>query len=169
LIPEKIRPVSRKSFHAYDGVNNLFNLGYELLFWKCYTSIIKAHLEAYLGFLHSDLDNRPNLVCDLQEPYRYLIDDFLIDFCSDLKTRDFILSRKMWNEKWGCRIYLNEEGTQAMAVKIREMFTRKVKITRLRNGQFQEIESAINEEAMLLGKYLRDEKPDWFPRIASLK
>ena len=34
LIPEKIRPTHRKSWKAYDGVNNLFNLGYEVLQWK---------------------------------------------------------------------------------------------------------------------------------------
>jgi hypothetical protein len=34
LIPERIRPEGRKTFKAYDGVNNLFNLAYELLAWK---------------------------------------------------------------------------------------------------------------------------------------
>ena len=29
----------------------------------------------------------------------------------------------------------------------------------------QEIETLINEEAMLLGMYLRDERRDWIPRI----
>jgi hypothetical protein len=35
-------------------------------------------------------------------------------------------------------------------------------------GTNQEIETLINEEAMLLGMYLRNEKKDWIPRIAEL-
>ena len=34
LFPESVRPEGRRTFKAYDGVNNLFNLGYELLSWK---------------------------------------------------------------------------------------------------------------------------------------
>jgi CRISPR/Cas system-associated endonuclease Cas1 len=31
LMPEKIRPEARKTFKAYDGINNIFNLAYEVL------------------------------------------------------------------------------------------------------------------------------------------
>ena len=48
LFPEKLRPEGRKKFKAYDGVNNLFNLAYELLSWKVYRALIKARLEPYL-------------------------------------------------------------------------------------------------------------------------
>jgi CRISP-associated protein Cas1 len=54
LIPENIRPESRKTFKAYDGVNNLFNLAYELLAWKVHRALINSKLEPYLGFLHSE-------------------------------------------------------------------------------------------------------------------
>ena len=33
----------------------------------------------------------------------------------------------------------------------------------------QEIETLINEEALLFAKYLRNERPTWIPRIAELK
>jgi hypothetical protein len=32
-------------------------------------------------------------------------------------------------------------------------------------GNEQEIETLINEEALLLGMYLRNEKKDWIPRV----
>jgi hypothetical protein len=35
-------------------------------------------------------------------------------------------------------------------------------------GEKQEIETLINEEALLLGMYLRNEKKEWIPRIAVL-
>jgi CRISPR/Cas system-associated endonuclease Cas1 len=34
-------------------------------------------------------NGKPSLVCDLQELYRYLVDDFVIQFCKGLKERDF--------------------------------------------------------------------------------
>jgi len=51
LFPEKLRPESRKKFKAYDGINNTFNLAYEVLSWKVHRALIKAKLEPYLGFL----------------------------------------------------------------------------------------------------------------------
>jgi len=51
---------------------------YQLLSWKVRHALIKAKLEPYLGFLHSTADGKPSLVCDFQELYRYLVDDFVI-------------------------------------------------------------------------------------------
>jgi len=39
-------------------------------------------------------------------------------------------------------------------------------LTRMKVRRRQEIETLINEEAMLLGKYLRDERRTWVPRVA---
>ena len=41
-----------------------------------------------------------------------------------------------------------------------------IQISRIRMRDQQEIETLINEEAMLFGMYLRNEKKDWIPRIA---
>ncbi|MFC1803375.1 CRISPR-associated endonuclease Cas1, partial [Thermoproteota archaeon] len=43
----------------------------------------------YLGFLHSVQFGKPSLVCDLEELYRYLVDDFVIDYVQGLKLSDF--------------------------------------------------------------------------------
>ena len=61
-----------------------------MLSWKVHRAIIKARLEPYLGFLHSMQYGKPSLVCDLQELYRYLVDDFVIQFCQGLRNRDFM-------------------------------------------------------------------------------
>jgi CRISPR/Cas system-associated endonuclease Cas1 len=53
LIPESLRPDRRRTFKAYDDVNNIFNLAYEVLSWKVQYAPINAKLEPYLGFLHS--------------------------------------------------------------------------------------------------------------------
>jgi CRISPR-associated endonuclease Cas1 len=74
LFPFDLQPERRRSFQTYDGTNNLFNLAYELLFWKCYRALSKAHLETHLGFVHILLYGRPSLVCDFEELYRYLVE-----------------------------------------------------------------------------------------------
>ena len=169
LFPEKMRPTNRKGFQAYDGINNIFNLSYKLLFWKCYRALIKCHLEPYLGFLHCIQPYRASLVCDLVELYRYLVDDFLIDYCKSLKPRDFVAKTEKFNDKKGKRIYLNDRLTRDLTRKLHDYFRREIKIPRIKRGEKQELETLINEEAMLLGKYLRDERETWIPRIGILE
>ena len=166
LFPEKIRPTNRKGFKAYDGMNNTFNLAYTILFWKCYRALIKAHLEPYLGFLHTVRFGRPSLVCDLVELYRHLADDFVIQFCQELKSKDFIAKTETFNNKKGKRIYLNRSLTNDLTNKLHDYFRREVRVPRIKRGEKQELETLINEEAMLLGKYLRNERESWIPRIA---
>ncbi len=48
LFPETVRLKKRKTFKAYGGVNNLFNLGYSMLKWK-YTYSIKSGVQTVLG------------------------------------------------------------------------------------------------------------------------
>lgn len=41
----------------------------------------------------------------------------------------------------------------------------RVAVPRIRIGKRQTIETLINEEALLLAKFLRDERNTWIPRI----
>ena len=123
LIPETIRPEGRKTFKAYDGVNNLFNLAYELLAWKVHRALINAKLEPYLGFLHSEQCGKPSLVCDFQELYRYLIDDFVIKYCQNSKKRNFSFkTEKASGQKKGKREYLNDIETKDFTKKLNDYF-----------------------------------------------
>jgi CRISPR-associated endonuclease Cas1 len=169
LFPYKLRPDKRLGFQAYDGINNLFNLGYELLFWKCYRALSKAHLETHLGFVHVLKWGRPSLVCDFEEIYRYLIDDFLIGFSKNMKPNGFTARTIMFNDKKGKRIYLNKTKTDELLKKLHGYFRSIVNVPRIKMGKRQEIESLINEEAFLLAKYMRGEKPNWTPRISELR
>jgi hypothetical protein len=45
---------------------------------------------------------------------------------------------------------------------------KSVEILRIKVGKKQTIDTLISEEAMLLAKYLRNEKKNWNPRIANL-
>jgi CRISPR-associated protein Cas1 len=169
LFPEKIRPESREGFMAYDGTNNIFNLAYEFLAWKVHRALIKAKLEPYLGFLHSNQMGKLSLVCDFQELYRYLIDDFLIQYCQKINKMDFVTKTENANRKRkGKREYLNDKETREILRELNKFFEVKVEVARIRNGEKQTIETLINEEALLFAKYLRHEISSWNPRIASI-
>jgi len=166
LIPEPVRPESRKTFKAYDGVNNIFNLAYEILSWKVQHALIKAKLKAYLGFLHSITRGKPSLICDFQELYRYFVEDFVIQFCRNLQKKDFVMKTEDFSAKRkGKREYLNNSLTHGLVKSLNEYFQIKVEVPRIRVGKKQEIETLINEEALLLAEFLRNEKQTWIPRL----
>jgi len=169
LMPESLSPECRKTFKAYDGMNNIFNLAYEILSWKVHHALIKAKLEPYLGFLHSTTKGKPSLICDFQELYRYLVDDFVIQYCRELKTKDFITkSEDSSANRKGKREYLNDSQTHNLVKGLNQYFQSKVKIPRIRIGDKQETETLINEEALLFAMFLRDERHSWNPRIANV-
>jgi len=57
------------------------------------------------------------------------------------------------------------EKTKELTQKLNQLFETKVDIPRIRHGKSQTVGTLINEEAMLLGKYLRNEIQTWKPRI----
>ena len=130
---------------------------------------MKARLKPYLGFLHSVQHGKPSLVCDFQELYRYLIDDFLIERCQKLRKRDFVLVTDfMMHLKMGKRIHLKEYETDSLADDLNAFFERVVNVERIKVGNRQTIDTLINEEALLFAKYLRNERKDWTPRTPAL-
>jgi CRISPR-associated protein Cas1 len=166
LIPEELRPEKRKKFKAYDGINNVFNLAYEVLQWKVHRAIIKAKLEPYLGFLHSVQYGKPSLICDLQELYRYLVDDFVVQFCQSLRKKDFtVKTESVSKNRKGKREYINDEQTRRMMKEFQEYLDSMIEIPLIRHGKRQRIETLINEDTLLLAKYIRNEKKQWFPRL----
>jgi CRISPR/Cas system-associated endonuclease Cas1 len=130
---------------------------------------IKAKLEPYLGFLHSMAEGKPSLICDFIELYRYLIDDFVIQYCQELGKNDFIMKNEDFStNRKGKREYLNDPLAHDLIKSLNKYFQTKVEIPRIRMGKEQEIETLINEEAALFAQYLRNEKQTWIPRIANL-
>ncbi|GAG20240.1 unnamed protein product, partial [marine sediment metagenome] len=166
LLPEKLRPERRRKFKAYDGVNNLLNLAYEVLSWKVHRAVVKAKLEPYLGFLHSVQYGKPSLVCDLQELYRHLMDDFVVGFSQSFNLKDFISKEEsVSRSRRGKRQYLKDSETRRMMGELDGFFLSRVEIPAMRHGKSQAIETLIKEEALLLAKYIRDERKTWIPRI----
>lgn len=169
LFPQQLRKnwKTREGYRAYDSLNNLFNIAYELLQWKIYRALIKAKLEPFLGFLHRIQKNRPSLVCDFQEIYRCLIDNFLIEYSQKLTLKDFEKHfEKGYYEKKVPRLYLNHSETNNLIESLNKHFEVKVKVPLIRGrGKKQNLQTLINEEAKLFAMYLRNERKEWTPRI----
>jgi CRISP-associated protein Cas1 len=170
LFPESIRPENRETYKAYDGLNNVFNFAYYILECRIHKALLKAKLEPYLGFLHSVQHGKPSLVCDFQELYRYLIDDFLIERCQKLRKKDFVLVTDfMMHLKMGKKIHLKEYETDSLAEDLNAFFDRMVEVERIKVGKRQTVDTLISEEALLFAKYLRNEKKEWLPRTCITK
>ena len=169
LLPNALGIARRRTFKAYDGINNTLNLAYAVLKWKVHRAITRAKLEPYLGFLHSTATGKPSLICDFQESYRYLVDDFVIQYCRKLGKEDFAMKSEDFSSgRKGKREYLSESRTRDLLKDLTEYFRSKVTIPRIRMGTRQEIETLITEEASLFAMFLRDERPTWKPRVVEL-
>lgn len=146
-------------------MNNVFNFAYYVLKCRVHKALLKAKLEPYLGFLHSVQVGKPSLVCDFQELYRYLIDDYLIERYQKLRKKDFVfVTDFMMRLRMGKRIHLCEFETDSLAEGLNQLFERKVDVPRIKHGKTQTFDTLISEEALLLAKYLRNEKKEWIPR-----
>ena len=94
---------------------------------------------------------KPSLVCDLQELYRYLVDDFMIQFCQDLKDKDFtVKSENVSRSRKDHREYLNGAETRCIIKELNEYFESKVDIHFIRQGQSRRIETLIDEDVLIL-------------------
>jgi hypothetical protein len=65
----------------------------------------------------------------------------------------------------GQREYLNDSLTKELMRDFYAYLKGKVEVPRIRHGSRQTLETLINEEALLLAKYLRKERKTWIPRI----
>ena len=111
-------------------------------------------------------EGKPSLICDFMELYRYLIDDFVIQYCRKLQKKDFTMKREDFSTtRKGKREYLNDSLTYNLTKSLNDYFKTRVAIPRIRMGKNQEIETLINEEALLFAQYVRNEKLAWVPRI----
>jgi len=101
--------------------------------------------------------------------YRYLMDDFTIQYCQELTKKDFIVKTESQSRnKKGKREYLNEVKTNDFMNSLNDFFEHFVEIPIIKVGKRQSIDTLINEEALLFAMFLRNERPTWKPRVAEL-
>ena len=91
------------------------------------------------------------------------MDDFILSYSRNLKPRDFTLK-----DQGSKREYLKDKLQNDYLKRLNAYFVSKVQVPGMRRGKQQELETLINEEAMLLAEFIRNEKPSWHPRIVEL-
>ena len=52
---------------------------------------------------------------------------------------------------------------------VNQFFNRVVQIARIRHGNRQTLDTLVSEEAILLAKFLTNEKQSWIPRLVSVQ
>jgi hypothetical protein len=83
-----------------------------------------------------------------------------------LKPSDFTTKEVQVRERKGRREYLNDTKTKEMMRELNDYFDTKIELPLIRHGKRQRLETLINEETLLLAKYVRGESVDWSPRIS---
>ena len=73
----------------------------------------------------------------------------------------------MSTKKKGKREYLNNFETKDFTTKLNNFFETCIEVPRIKVGKRQRIETLINEEALLLAKFLRKELEKWVLRISN--
>jgi len=72
------------------------------------------------------------------------------------------------DKKRGKRVFLNHFKADELIENLDLLFYKMVEIPRMKVGKKQSIETLLNEEALLLAKFLRGERKTWIPRIPKL-
>lgn len=160
LFPKFLKAETRNTRKAGEPLNNLFNLGYEVLKWEVYRSLLEAHLDPYLDFLHSIQHAKPSLVCDLQEPYRPLIDRFLIEYCKRLGEKDLQLVYGDGRP----RVFLKYPESSKLISALNEFLDTRIRKQRINKfGSYSKLRTVIQEDIIQLARYIRGELPTWEP------
>ncbi|MBM7644541.1 CRISPR-associated protein Cas1 [Scopulibacillus daqui] len=71
-------PFPSRNKNSNDEVNMMLNYGYAILRSRISSSILRAGLEPYAGFIHIDRSGRPSLVLDVMEIFRPAIVDRVV-------------------------------------------------------------------------------------------
>ena len=76
-------------------------------------------------------------------------------------SEDFIMKNEaITRRKIGKRQVLNDDDTKGLMDSLNRYFEKQTKIPRMKAGNRQTFETLINEEALLLAKYLRNKRKD---------
>lgn len=155
LFPKCLKPKKREKYKAQSPLNNLLNLGYEILKGEVYKAVLEAHLDPYLGYLHSIQFAKPSLVCDVQEIFRILIEEFLVTYHQKLEPESF--------EQKGKRSFLKPKQKLKLILQINHLFKKRIPYKRRNYSKKTTIRTIIKEEPIKLAQYLRGNKSFYEP------
>lgn len=85
-----------------DSINCLLDIGYTILFNTVNALLEMYGFDVYVGILHTQFFQRKSLVCDLEEPFRPIIDGALIKALNlgQVKEKDFWKNQNQYILPW---------------------------------------------------------------------
>lgn len=122
LFPKIFKPIIRENQNANGALNNLLNLSYEILKGEIYKAVINAHLDPYLGYLHSIEFGKPSLICDLQEIFRIYAEKYLL-----LNKEKYLNFDKFYSKNKN-RMFLKPRIFKEFIVEFQPIFREKIAI-----------------------------------------
>ena len=93
---------ARRPRVKHDIINCLLDIGYTILF-NVVNSLLEMYgFDVYVGILHKQFFHRKSLVCDLEEPFRPVIDEVLIKAMNlgQINEKDFWKNQEQFILTW---------------------------------------------------------------------
>ncbi len=138
---------------AQDPVNSALNYGYGILYSQVEYALIRAGLDPYAGFVHTDRAGRVSLVYDLVEEFRQTVVD---------RTIIGLLNK-------GVEFKVGDDGL--LVDKTRRLLADKV-LDRLNKGEERyegkrhKLRTIIQSQARHIATFVRGERPTYKPFVA---
>jgi CRISPR-associated protein Cas1 len=154
VVPAELQWPGRETRGAKDLFNAILNYGYGVLYAQVEQAIILAGLDPYAGFLHADRPGKPSLVLDLIEEFRQCVVD---------RTMIGQLNRHVPLEQDEEQL-LTEASRRKIAEKVLERLDGSAE---LYEGKRQALRFIIQSQARHLACFLRDDREQYKPFIAS--
>ncbi|HHY73709.1 MAG TPA: CRISPR-associated endonuclease Cas1 [Bacillus bacterium] len=146
ILAEKVDFPSRKP-RSKDTVNMMLDYGYAILRSRVTSSIIRAGLEPYGGFLHVDRSGRPSLVLDVMEIYRPAVVDRAV---ISILTRGY---QAKTEEKEDGQIFLNRPTLAT----IREYIDKRLNSREEFQGKNYMVKTIMQKQTRMLSSFFKRE------------
>ena len=85
-----------------DKINTLMDIGYTILFNFVNALLEMYGFDVYVGVLHTQFFHRKSLVCDLEEPFRPIVDRAIVKALNlgQINDKDFWKNQNQWILPW---------------------------------------------------------------------
>lgn len=148
FIPEEYRFSQRSQHPATDIVNATLNYGYGILYGKIEGALIKSGIDPYIGVMHRDDYNRPVLVYDIIELYRYWVEYIVFSLVSQNIITDEFYSIRSDGSYW-----LENLGRRIVIQSINDYLEEIIEVKELRRTRLTQIQLYAQELAQKFKTY----------------
>jgi CRISPR-associated protein Cas1 len=134
-LPEIYRFQKRSQHPANDFFNAALNYAYGILYSQVEGALIKAGVDPFIGILHEPVHNKPVLVYDVFENFRYWADYVVINLCmQQVMFPEFFI-------KDDDAVLLEEDGKRILIQSFNDYMNEVVEIAGMERSRLVQIEN----------------------------